>query len=139
VLRHPLPLCQPPPPRPIPLTLFFAAMSTDLSAIPSYTLAQALAVVFGTPPFGVEYTTEHVGKVLGHEVAEAKQLANSATAQQQGSVVVVTYEKQQSRVLGRKFSIKGEEITAEALGKNKAAFKHLVESKSGLLVPIGRA
>ncbi|WBA42973.1 hypothetical protein [Hymenobacter canadensis] len=70
---------------------------------------------------------------------QAEQLANSETAQQQGNVIVVSYDKQQYRVLGRKFSIKGEEITAEALGKNKAALKHLVESKSGLLVPIGKA
>ncbi|WBO85988.1 hypothetical protein [Hymenobacter yonginensis] len=66
-----------------------------------------MAVVFGT-----EYTTEYVGKVLGHEVTEAE--------------------------LGRKFSIKGEKITDEALGKNKAALKHLIESRSGPLVPIDK-
>lgn len=67
---------------------------------------------------------------------QAEQLANVETAQQQGNVIVVTYDKQQYRVLAKKFAIKGEEITAEQLGKNKEALKHLVESKSGLLVPI---
>ena len=70
---------------------------------------------------------------------QAEQLANSETAQQQGSVVVVTYEKQQYRVLGKKFTIKGTVIAAEELGKNKEALKFLVESKSGLLVPIVKA
>ncbi|RSK44701.1 hypothetical protein [Hymenobacter perfusus] len=70
---------------------------------------------------------------------QAEQLANVETAQKQGDVVVVSYEKQQYRVLAKKFSIKGEEIKAEELGKNKAALKFLVESKSGLLVPIVKA
>lgn len=54
-------------------------MILDESLAAPYTLAQALAVVFGTPPFGTEYTTEHVGKVLGkllgRAVAEAELLA----------------------------------------------------------------
>lgn len=70
---------------------------------------------------------------------QAEQLANSETAQQQGNVVVVTYDKQQYRVLGKKFTIKGAALTAEELGKNKEALKFLVESKSGLLVPIAKA
>lgn len=70
---------------------------------------------------------------------QAEQLANSETAQKQGNVIVVTYDKQQYRVLGRKFTVKGQEIKAEQLGKNKEALKYLVESKSGLLVPIVKA
>ncbi|OWP62894.1 hypothetical protein CDA63_11795 [Hymenobacter amundsenii] len=67
---------------------------------------------------------------------QAEQLANVEAAQTQADVIVVTYEKQQYRVLGKKFRIKNVEVKAEELGKNKEALKFLVESKSGLLVPI---
>ncbi|MBC6698898.1 hypothetical protein [Hymenobacter sp. BT190] len=59
-------------------------MSSNESIAAPYTLSQALAVVFGTPPFGTEYTTEHVGKVLGkllgYSVAEAELLAELRAA-----------------------------------------------------------
>ncbi|SHL87438.1 hypothetical protein [Hymenobacter psychrotolerans] len=70
---------------------------------------------------------------------QAEQLANVETAQQHGDVVVVSYGKQQYRVLAKKFHIKGAEVKAEDLGKNQEALKHLVESKSGLLAPVAKA
>lgn len=46
--------------------------------ITSYTVADALAIVFGTPPFGREYTTHHIqtvlGKLLGQDITEAETL-----------------------------------------------------------------
>lgn len=68
-----------------------------------------------------------------------EQLANVETSQKQSDVVVVTYEKQQYRVLAKKFQVKGQEVEAKDLGKNKEALQHLVESKSGLLVLIVKA
>ncbi|MCA8830539.1 hypothetical protein [Hymenobacter pini] len=50
--------------------------------------------------------------------------------------IVVTHEEKQYRVLGKKFKVKGQEVKAEELEQNPEAIKHLVDSKSGLLVLI---
>ncbi|MBC6698885.1 hypothetical protein [Hymenobacter sp. BT190] len=70
---------------------------------------------------------------------QAEQIANSETAQQQGTAVIVTHEQKQYRVLGKQFTVKGELIKAEDLGKNKEAVKHLIETKSGLLQLVPKA
>ena len=70
---------------------------------------------------------------------QAEQLANSETAHKQGNVVIVSHDKQQYRVLAKEFQVKGQKIKAEELGKNKEALAYLVESKSGLLVPVVKA
>ncbi|MDU0372114.1 hypothetical protein ACFPAF_17055 [Hymenobacter endophyticus] len=56
----------------------------ESTAPATYTLAHALALVFGTPPFSAEYTTDHIrrvlSKLLGQELSEPAVLEQLRTA-----------------------------------------------------------
>ena len=70
---------------------------------------------------------------------QAEALANAEASKTEGAAIIVTYEKQQYRVIGKQFTIKGALVKAEELSTNKEAVKHLVETKSGLLQLIEKA
>lgn len=60
-------------------------MNSSASTTPAaYTLGRALALVFGSPPFSAEYTTDHIRRVLsklvGQDVSEQAVLEELRTA-----------------------------------------------------------
>lgn len=69
---------------------------------------------------------------------QAERLSNVEAAQTEDAPVVVTFEKKQYRVLGKAVQVLGRVVKAADLGKDKEALAFLVESQSGLLVPIGK-
>lgn len=70
---------------------------------------------------------------------QAEALKNAESVAAASDLTIVTYKGQQYRVVGKQFKVKGEVVKAEDLAKNEEALKYLVESKSGLLVPITKA
>ena len=67
---------------------------------------------------------------------QAERLSNVEAAQTVDAAVVVTHDKKQYRVIGKAVQVKGRIVKADELGKDKEALAFLVESQSGLLVPI---